>query len=181
MTYLLPEGVPENDNWPDCCIWKHDSRTLNFSWVDANVAGCECPKLDKDFSFLKQQGISALVGVWEQGKSNAPDELKVRRNEIGLFLRKPIEDWAAPSHDQLMSIFAFMDRAISEGQKVVVACGYGEGRTGTILTCYLVWRGMTPFQALRTMIQCQRVPYENREQRDWILSFHPRNGMPNNL
>ena len=174
MTYLLPEGIPENDDWPSDCIWEHEkSRSLNFSWVDTDVAGCECPKLDKDFHFLKEQGISALVGIWEPGLSNGPDKRKVRRNDIGLFLREPIPDFKAPSLDQLSSIFQFVDRAIDEGHKVVVACHFGEGRTGTVLTCYLVWRGMTPFQALRAMPQKERIPYENLEQRDRILSYKP--------
>lgn len=177
MTYLLPDGIPENDSWPDDCIWRHDERPLNFSWVDANVAGCKCPKLDKDFSFLKEQGISALAGIWEQGISNGPNERKVQRNGIGLFLREEIKDWRAPSPDQLTTIFQFIDDAVRGGHKVVVACGWGEGRTGTVLTCYLVQQGMTPFRALRTMLQKQRIPYENEEQRDRILSYRPDNGI----
>ncbi|MSQ16605.1 MAG: hypothetical protein EXR54_03425 [Dehalococcoidia bacterium] len=179
MTYLLPGGIPENDEWPDDCIWRHENRPLNFSWVDADVAGCECPKLDKDFRFLKEQGISALVGIWEQGISSGPNKSKVRKNGIDPFLRIPIGDWRAPSLCQLTKILEFIDREIRGGHKVAVACGHGEGRTGTVLTCYFVRQGMTPFEALRTMCRKQRIPYENREQRDWIISYRPDNGILN--
>lgn len=172
MTFLLPDGIPEKDDWPEKCVWRHKERELNFSWVDTNVAGCQCPKLDKDLLYLREQGISALAGIWEKGIPNGPDKRKLRRGGIGLFLREPIPDWGTPTHNQLATIYGFIDAAIRGGDKIAVACGWGEGRTGTVLTCYLVRQGMTPFSALRTMLQKQRIPYENCEQRDCILSYH---------
>jgi protein-tyrosine phosphatase len=177
MTFLLPNGIPENDDWPSDCIWRHKRGYPNFSWVAPGVAGCMCPKLDKDFQFLREQGISALVGIWEQGISNGPNERKVLTNGMELYLRKPIKDFCAPSTEQLSYILEFIDGAIAEGHKVAVACGYGEGRTGTVLTCYFIQRGMTPFQALRTMLQRERIPYENKKQRDLILSFRLDEGI----
>lgn len=173
MAYVLPDGIPATDDWPSECAWLHDPRRLNFSWVDVNVAGCECPKLDKDLAFLKQQGITALVGIWEEGKSSAPTERKVLRNGLIRFLREPIPDFTAPPPDQTTRILAWIDESIRDGHKVAVACGYGEGRTGTVLSCYFISRGLQPSDALRVMCERGRIPYENQHQRDFILAFAP--------
>ena len=64
------------------------------------------------------------------------------------YLHLPIADMAAPSAADVRRFVEFVDRASEDGLATAVHCRAGLGRTGTLLSCYLVSQGYEAEQAL---------------------------------
>jgi atypical dual specificity phosphatase len=120
---------------------------LNFSWViDRKLAGSRGPRSRSELVVLKQQGLGALVRLVE------PYEAWVTSKEVseaGLEdYNEPIPDFHAPTQEQIDKIITYLDAHIQNGIAVGVSCNAGIGRSGTVLACYLVHRGLAPKDAL---------------------------------
>ena len=120
---------------------------LNFSWViDEKVAGSRGPRSRSDLIALKQQGVGALVRLVEPYEAwVTPKEI----NEVGLEdYNEPIPDFHAPTQEQIDKIITYIDSHIEKGIPVGVSCNAGIGRSGLILACHLVHKGLTARDAL---------------------------------
>jgi ADP-ribosyl-[dinitrogen reductase] hydrolase len=60
-----------------------------------------------------------------------------------------IPDMGVPARQRMVAILDAIDDAVRDGERVYVHCWGGVGRTGTVIGCYLVRRGMTPDDALK--------------------------------
>jgi atypical dual specificity phosphatase len=149
---------------------------LNFSWLEEGlVAGCRGPRTDKDLALLRSVGVRALVrlaGEAETGLTSAD----VERNAIR-DCYEPVPDWTAPSQAQIKRVVRFINKVLANGKPAAVSCGAGCGRTGTILSSYLVWRGLSPESAIETLINarpCSREILSVPGQREAVFEFHRR-------
>lgn len=120
---------------------------LNFSWaIHRKVAGSGGPRSKADLIWLKQEGIGALVRLVE------PHESRVTASEIheiGLEdYNEPVPDFEAPTQAQIDRIIEYIDSRLEAGVPVGVTCNAGVGRSGVILACYLVHKGLTTKDAL---------------------------------
>ncbi|HEX2033645.1 MAG TPA: dual specificity protein phosphatase 23 [Chloroflexota bacterium] len=123
----------------------------NFSWVIEGVlAGSSQPHTKEDLDWLYGAGVRALLSLSERPMH--PDMLQGRDL---LVEHLPVTDFTAPTQDQIQRAMAAIGRFRQEGRPVVVHCGAGLGRTGTILACYLVREGAAPEAAIE-MIRGQR-------------------------
>jgi len=100
--------------------------------------------MEWDFARLRKMGYSVVVSL-------ECDRLNTFEIEDAGFEHKKIcvEDFAAPTLDQVDEFVAFVDSKIGEGKKVLVHCYAGRGRTGTMLAAYLIHRGMSSEAAVR--------------------------------
>jgi ADP-ribosylglycohydrolase len=100
------------------------------------------------------------------------------------YLRKPIRDHSLPEkREHMMEILDCLHDALQSGRPAYVHCRAGIGRTGMVIGCLLVERGLTGEQALdelaRLWQQCERskvwpsVP-ETEAQTDYVRQWSPR-------
>jgi atypical dual specificity phosphatase len=106
---------------------------------------------------LAQAGVSAIVSLTETPLDFAP----IREFNFD-YLHAPIQDFTAPTIKQIKEIIEFMSQQVDQERCVLVHCQAGIGRTGTILACFLVSRGVDPAQAI----------HQIREQRPGSLEVY---------
>jgi atypical dual specificity phosphatase len=130
--------------------------------------------LDADLDFLRDQGIGAVLTLTETPLAG---EALQRAGLESLHI--PITDMAAPTPLQFEHALSFIDEQRGLGRRVAVHCLMGQGRTGSILTAYLIRAGATPEDALaRLRAVCpgavenptqERALQEFARRRDWII------------
>jgi atypical dual specificity phosphatase len=121
----------------------------NFSFIWKNlVAGSGHPaglgNLSAVLGTLRQRGFGAILSLTE-----SPLEFSSIR-EFGFeYLHLPIDDFTAPTEEQVETGVAFIEQQIAHGHAALVHCHAGIGRTGTLLACFLVGRGADAATAIQ--------------------------------
>ncbi|MGD9495682.1 MAG: dual specificity protein phosphatase family protein [Armatimonadota bacterium] len=120
-----------DSTWQDEITWVLDGELAAFSAYAL-----------RDLERVLDAGIAAIVSLTE----DFPPELVGERGLTVLHL--PVADMTPPETEQIRRFVRFVDRMTSSGQAVGVHCLAGLGRTGTMIACYLVTRGMTAAAAI---------------------------------
>ncbi len=121
----------------------------NFGWLlEGQLAGSGGPIHHQELTWLREQGIGAIVSLTE--RSLRREKMLLHRlDPLGFVYRHiPVVDETAPSQAQVDEFVAFVDQMLSQGRAVLVHCRGGYGRTGTMLACYLVSRGWGAAEAM---------------------------------
>lgn len=126
---------------------------VGFSWVIKDeLAGMAHPglmaPLDQDLAWLKREGVGAVISLTET-------VLDVSAEVDFDLLHVPIPDMMSPTIVEIEEIVSFTETAIAQGKPVAMHCLAGRGRTGTLLACFLVHRGVSPESAIE-VIRSQR-------------------------
>lgn len=143
----------------------------NFSFViEGLLAGMERPgtfaRLRNDLEFLQLQRIRAIVSLTESPLDKPFIE------EFGFrYLHLPVTDFMPPSPGQIEEFLRFLRAAEADGIAVVVHCGAGLGRTGTLLACALVSRGLAAGEAIDQVRTLRPYSIETIEQEDCVRRF----------
>ncbi|MBI1387578.1 MAG: protein phosphatase [bacterium] len=111
---------------------------------DADQAARE--EMNHEINQLKELGVGAIVSLTEAPLPRAVFE------EAGFrYLHIPVPDMTAPTPSQIENFVAFARQCVEEGRPVATHCLGGSGRTGTMISCYLVSKGMNAEQAIQTV------------------------------
>jgi atypical dual specificity phosphatase len=124
---------------------------MHFSWVeDHHLAACRGPRNKRDLAFLKGQGIRALVRLAYEDETGmtAPDVTSAGLRDC----YEPVTDCTPPGQEQLDRVTTFINDHMALGEPVAVSCNAGYGRTGTVLACVLVTRGLAADEAIKQLI-----------------------------
>lgn len=143
------------------------SRPHGFSWVEKpHLAAMARPEDLDELVWIRQQGIDVLLSLTEEPP---------RRDwidEAGLLLfHVPMIDMEAPTEDQLARSLSAILKANSSNMGVAVHCGAGLGRTGVVLACYFVTRGLTGQNAIARVRRMRPGSIETEEQAEAVLHF----------
>lgn len=138
------------DHGPDAIlnysVAMHPRVEMFYYTIDGGrLAGLPGPAfMEWDFSRLRKMGYSVVVSL-------ECDRLNTFEIEDAGFEHKKIcvEDFTAPSFDQIDEFVGFVNQKLVESKKVLVHCYAGRGRTGTMLAAYLIHQGMSSEAAIR--------------------------------
>ena len=143
-----------------------------FSWVLENEIGGMArpdPRDEAIWAWLVERNIGLVVSL----TGASPDAGVLARHGLDL-LHLPVADFTPPSRD---AISEFLDKARfyqHEGKGIVVHCGAGIGRTGTMIACYLVDKGFDAEQAIQMVREARPGSIETPEQEQVIHDLAAR-------
>lgn len=135
---------------------------------------CGFNRLGGLFVDLTEPGEVLPAGYAKELLLLAPD-----RERPTEYLSRPIADGDVPSPEQMAEILDRIEAALAGGGMVYLHCYAGQGRTGTVVGCYLVRGGMEGARALEEIRRRRRVAHlvapspETSEQRE-LVSAWPR-------
>ncbi len=150
----------------------------NFGYIlEDQLAGSAHPghgnELRKNLQWLYEKGFRSILSL-------TTDQLnEALISEQGMQLRQiALPDMHAPSLEQIEEAVEFLNQAINERkEKALVHCGAGYGRTGTILACYLVSRGMSASEAIDLVRNKRPGSIETDEQEEIVREFAESRGV----
>ncbi len=115
-------------------------------WVSEGVAGSARLRSLSEVEWLALRGFKLVVSLTEEP---LPRELVEELGRRGIeWCWEPVPDFSPPTVEQVERVIALIRGVERRGGKALVHCGAGLGRTGTVLACYLVSRGLTAEQAI---------------------------------
>ncbi|WP_162846678.1 ATP-binding cassette domain-containing protein [Corticibacter populi] len=152
----------------------HALQPNRFRWVVPDqLAGVAMPGLladvQQDLQGLQGSGITTLLNLTE-----TPFDAALAAQYGIECCFTPMPDMAAPSLEQAVDICALLDRKLAAGACVAVHCKAGQGRTGTVLGMYLMWRSKGQWsgeQALRAMRRIDTGWIQSEAQRIFLAQF----------
>ena len=166
--------------------WVEENRFLAGEYPGSYDAETTRRRID---AFL-EAGVTTFINLTREHE--LPPYEKILKEQAKLYgviashHRFAIRDHGVPSSDLMTSILDTMDDAIRNGGCVYVHCWGGVGRTGMVVGCHLVRRGMPNEQALKMVDQLYKTrpnnPYlstspETEEQMQFVLNWwdEPKN------
>jgi atypical dual specificity phosphatase len=150
------------------------SRPENFTWIEEPLLGAMArPGSRAELDWLRSQGIDVLLSLTE----DPPRRDWV--NEAGLMqVHVPVDDMTAPTTEQMDQALTAIARANEHQMGVAVHCGAGLGRTGVILACYFVTRGLSADNAMARVRRLRPGSIETGDQEKAIHDFAQRTAAP---
>jgi atypical dual specificity phosphatase len=128
-------------------------RPTNFGWVlDGKLAGSGLPMTYSQFFWLIKHGIKTIITVREVPLPSNwfTDSIKNIDSDNINYLHLSVEDFGAPSIEEIDSTVDYIQRQIDNRKPVMVHCAAGKGRTGTLLAAYLLKNeNLTAEQAIK--------------------------------
>jgi atypical dual specificity phosphatase len=148
-----------------------DSCPQGFSWViEDDLAAMAHPgtgdALDAALECLARKGIVLLVSL----TTDPVDATTARAHGINV-LHLPIDDFTAPTQQQIVQFVAEVRTTIADGGAVGVHCGAGIGRTGTMLAGYFVSDGMTADEAIAHIRELRPGSVETEAQEQAVRDY----------
>ena len=124
-------------------------KPTNFNWiVERKLAGSEDLRSLSEVKWLVKQGVRSIVTIKEKP---LPSEWFINDNTNIDNFHISIQDYGAPSLEELDYVVNHINQQIDRGRPVVVHCSGGKGRTGTILAAYLIKKGASADQAIKRL------------------------------
>jgi atypical dual specificity phosphatase len=140
----------------------------NFSWLEqAKVAGCARPETEAELRGVKEKGIKAIVSL--TGTPLNPESVGRLGFDNFDYLHSHFS--GAPTTDQVDEIIRFIEEENAQSKPVLVHCGEGKGRTGTILAAYLAYHGLRADDAIKRVRQERPGSIENLEQENAVRQY----------
>jgi protein-tyrosine phosphatase len=117
----------------------------NLSWLTSHLAVGGSFPAERAEHLAKTFDVRAVVDLRLEA---CDDEAVLKRHGLTL-LHLPTEDHCAVSEPMLRDGVAFANRYLDKGERVLIHCEHGIGRSATLALCVLVSRGLEPLAALK--------------------------------
>lgn len=120
-----------------------------------------------DWRQLAAQGVRVVVSLQaERHDEDAFGELQ----PLG-YLRLPTIDHSVPTMAQLRMGAAFVAEAVRAGNKVLIHCHAGVGRSALLCACYLIFDGMPVEEAWEAVKSKRTRAFLNQQQHRALEEF----------
>ena len=144
--------------------------TPDFHWLTERLAvGGRFPA-ERTNELACKHGIGAVIDLREE---DCDDEAQLRSAGVG-FLHLPTPDLHPASADKLEQGVRFAREHIERGNKVLIHCQHGIGRSALLSLCVLVEEGWEPLDALLHAKNAREVVSPSHAQyrgwADWLRS-----------
>jgi hypothetical protein len=116
----------------------------NLSWITDHLAVGGRFSVERAEALAGELAIRAVVDLRSE---DCDDERVLRRHGI-THLHLPTDDHHAVSQPMLEDGVAFVRPYLDRGERVLIHCEHGIGRSATLALCVLVERGYEPLEAL---------------------------------
>jgi atypical dual specificity phosphatase len=141
-----------------------------FSWIVPNViAGMAMPTSKDQIAALHDLNIGLVVTLTEPKEGPNPK----------IFNRVDIERLILPTHDNRAPTIEQVDKFIKKfkeqpkGKTTVVHCRHGQGRTGTMLACWLMVNyNMKPHEAIKLVRKMRHGSVCSIAQRRFVSKYY---------
>lgn len=120
-----------------------------------------------DIDALRREGIGAVINLCAEFRDPV-DRLRATGIE---HLDLPTLDRQAPGPEALVTGVRFVQAQAQRGVTTYVHCASGAGRSAILVACYLVAKGMTPGDALRSLREKRRAVAPRAAQRRALDAF----------
>jgi len=148
----------------------HNNK-LNFSYIIPHfLAGMARPgkidSLNEDLDYLQKLGIKAIISLTETAINQ-----EAVKNYGFHYMHIPVDDFTAPSLNQVLKCMEFIDMMNQANKAVVIHCFAGYGRTGTMLACYLVKQGENAIKAIERVRNKRPLSIQVKSQVEKIFEY----------
>jgi protein-tyrosine phosphatase len=134
--------------------------SFDLHWLTDQLAvGASFP-MEHASSLADAHGISAVVDLREE---DCDDEARLRSAGID-FLHLPTPDQMSPSHATLERGVEFARNHIARGNRVLIHCQGGIGRSPLLALCVLADLGFDPLDALAHAKDCREAVSPSYDQ-----------------
>jgi protein-tyrosine phosphatase len=140
---------------------------VDLHFIAPGLAVGACYPMEAAALLAVEHGVSRVVDVRVEA---CDDEALLRRHGIQL-LHLPTEDTRAVSQRMLRDAAAFVSDALDAGERVLVHCQYGIGRSALVALCVLVHRGSPPLVAMETAKRARPVISPSPDQLQAFRTF----------
>jgi protein-tyrosine phosphatase len=133
--------------------------SYEINWVTDLLGVGRAPMSYEDFDTIRDLGINAIINLCHEYSDL--HELEEQAGFEVYYL--PINDECAPDMAELEKGLQWLDEAIYLRKKVLVHCRFGQGRTGTITSAYLLRRGLGMKQTKKELKKTKAIPATYRQ------------------
>jgi atypical dual specificity phosphatase len=142
----------------------------DFTWIEKPLlAAMAQPDEPDQLEWLRRQGLEIILTLSED---------PLRRDwleDAGLLsVHVPVVDMEAPTPAQLDRCLSTIRKANERSMGVAVHCTAGKGRTGTVLACYFVTRGLDARLAIARVRELRPGSVETDEQAEAVADYARR-------
>ena len=145
------------------CYWLLDGAILAGEYPGAAHPSEAAAKLRQ----LHAAGVDTFIDLTEAGELEPYEPvlqtLAEEKRDAPAYHRLPVRDLGIPSPEHMHRVLDLIEAEQAKGRTVYVHCWGGVGRTGTVVGCYLVRRGLTGQQALDRIAEL----WQCMEKRHW--------------
>ncbi len=122
----------------------------------------------------REHAIRAVVDLRDEA---CDDEAELARHGLA-FLHLPTLDHHAVAQAMLDEGAAFVGRHLDRGERVLIHCEHGIGRSATLALCVLAERGLDPLEAVRLAKDRRALVSPSPAQYEAWAEWLRRHGLP---